>query len=156
MTPEHQQMLADHLKGDAYGGKARDEAYAAFHSRPPVKSETVQKPRPMTITGVISLLSQASVARLVVNPNLTDIRDKIQQQDYQGIALWGGLLAAGGQITPDELAAIQAALSATDSVTVVTETGPAPIEVLSMATSGFPNRVTADEFAAAWSAAGRN
>lgn len=65
----------------------------------------------VTLAGVMSLLSPASIAKLVANPNLTDIRDKIKDQDITGVSLWGQMLLAGEVITADEHTAITAAIA---------------------------------------------
>ncbi len=67
---------------------------------------------PLTIAGLLGALSQETAAKLAVNPNTTDLRDKVLAGDVAGVGLWVGLFAKAGIITADEYQAVQAALVA--------------------------------------------
>lgn len=65
---------------------------------------------PLTIAGLLGALSAETAAKLAVNPNTTDLRDKVLAGDVAGVGLWVGLFAKAGIITADEYQAVQAAL----------------------------------------------
>lgn len=67
---------------------------------------------PLTIAGLLGALSQETAAKLAVNPNTTDLRDKVLAGDVAGVGLWVGLFAKAGIVTADESQAVQQALAA--------------------------------------------
>lgn len=152
LTPEHAKLLQIALESAEYDGKTADQAFAYLHApgEPQIVTET--RPKPMTLTGIMTLLGPESIGKLVNNPNLTDIRDKIIGQDFNGVALWGQLLVAGAVITTQEYAAIAAALQETEEIEISRTEPPAPIAVLSKTegVSGFPNTISEEEFLAVW------
>lgn len=78
---------------------------------------------PLTIAGLLQGLSAESIAKLAVNPNVTDLRDKVLAGDIAGVGLWAELFAGGGVITAGEYQAVQASLAAAvpNGVTVTVE-----------------------------------
>lgn len=67
---------------------------------------------PLTIAGLLGALSAETAAKLAVNPNTTDLRDKVLAGDVAGVGLWVGLFAKAGIVTADEYQAVQQALVA--------------------------------------------
>lgn len=72
-----------------------------------------QIPKPLTLVAVMGCVGTDSMAKVVANPNLVDVRDKITANDHQAVGLWAQLFAMGGVITSAELAAINAVLAQT-------------------------------------------
>lgn len=78
-------------------------------------------PAPVTVLGVLGLLSEASLARLSVHPSAPTIRDDVVKGDRAAVGNWAMLLAARpdpsnpasvGTITPAERDAVISSLSA--------------------------------------------
>lgn len=109
MAPEELNALRLEIVGDsdlkalAVAGRDGDIARAM---------STASTAQPLTISGLLGGLSQASAAKLAVNPNVTDLRDKVLAGDLAGVSLWVELFAAGGIVTADEAAAVSAAIAA--------------------------------------------
>lgn len=148
-----EQVLQEEFAGSFYDGLAADAAFAAFTIGRDVVTQE-QRLKLFTVSDVLSLVGQPSMARLVMLPSLTDIRDKIQQNDREGVLLWGAMLTAAGTITEQEAAAISAVCQATEAVDV-TNHEDARILSAFAGLADFPNTITREQFDAAWSAAGR-
>lgn len=101
------------LRNDLYNGPLKDDLLPLLESaddRAVSKMYNTKTAASMTLIGILSLLSEESIQKLVVNPNLTDIRDKISEQDFIGVQMWGQMLVAGSQITTEEYANIVASI----------------------------------------------
>lgn len=70
-------------------------------------------PAPLTVASIIGLLSPAAVGALSRNPNTSTIRDDIRKQDREAVVTWATALTAAGDVTPDELAKVEAAVQTT-------------------------------------------
>ncbi len=109
MTSEELNALRLEIVGDAdlkalaIAGRDGDIARAM---------STESTAQPLTLSGLLGGLSQASAAKLAVNPNVTDLRDKVLAGDLGGVSLWVELFAAGGIVTAEEAAAVSAAIAA--------------------------------------------
>lgn len=66
----------------------------------------------LTIEGLLSVLSTESAAKLAVNPNTTDLRDKILSADTWGIKLWIAIFYKAGMLTDLENTTINGAVDA--------------------------------------------
>jgi len=66
----------------------------------------------LTIVGLLDALSSETAAKLAVNSNTTDLRDKLLAGDIVGVGLWVGLFAKAGILTAEEYQTIQLALVA--------------------------------------------
>ncbi len=146
-------VLDEELRESLYDSLTADEAFAFFNEGRDV-TNTVERPVPLTVAGVLAGISQESASKLVMLPSLTDIRDKIQANDLEGVLLWGQLLAMADIITPEEATAIQAACVLTEKVEVTTRED-ARVIVAFVGHAGFPNQIDREAFDAAWSQAGR-
>lgn len=97
-------ILADkYLKALAIAGRDGDIARAMT---------TASTATPITIGGLLGGLSPESAAKLAVNPNARDVRDRVLAGDLAGLSLWVSLFTAGGVITENEAATITAAIQA--------------------------------------------
>jgi hypothetical protein len=140
----HRAALKAELQRPEYAGLSGQEAYDLLHlAQPVVTTRTV--PKAMTLVGVLSQLSPESAGRLVRNSNLTDIRDKILGQDFQGVSLWLSLLVLGGEITQLEGQAMVAAMSDTEEITTTTYTSPR-IGTAFLRVPGMPNLIEPEFF----------
>ena len=137
-----------------YDGMTAEQALQVFNDGRTVESTAVV-PKQLTIAGVLGLLSQPSISKLVALPSLTDIRDKIQQGDAGGVALWGQVLVASGIITQDEGVAIAAKLTETEEKTVEQYDPPRCSQALA-GVPGAPNRLDQADFQDVWTKAGRS
>ncbi len=68
--------------------------------------------QPLTISGLLGGLSQASAAKLIVLPSLTDLRDMVLSGDVAGVGLWVAFYAKAGVVTAEEAATVNQALAA--------------------------------------------
>ena len=148
-----EQVLQDEFAGSFYDLMSDDDAFFVFTSGWTLKT-IEQRPKPFTVSQVLALCSQASLAKLVMLPSLTDIRDKIEANDGDSLLLWCQFLAGAGTITTSEATAIAAACQATETAEVETEESPR-IHTAFAGHAGFPNEITREHFDAAWAAAGR-
>lgn len=69
---------------------------------------------PLTIAGLMGLLSPQSLAKLATNPNVMELRNQIKAQDLDGVRMWAALFVGGGVITQEEHAAVVAACHAAE------------------------------------------
>jgi hypothetical protein len=148
------QVLQSEFANSFYNGMTADDAFAAFTAGRSVTT-TEQQLKPFTVGEVLSLCGQGSLAKLLLLPCLTDIRDKIQQNDREGVMLWGTVLTAGGVITQGEAEEIAAVCQATESVEVETVEDPRVFAAFA-GKADFPNMIDRAQFDAAWAAAGRS
>lgn len=97
----------------------------------------------LSIAGLLGGLSAASIAKIAVNPNVTDLRDKVLAGDLAGVSLWAELFAGGGIIEPAEYQAVQAAIAAAvpNGVTVTVE---------QVSRAMLPHRINGKAGAANW------
>lgn len=149
-----EEVLQSEFEKPDYDGMTADAAFAAFTVGRDVVTQE-QRLKPFTVSDVLSLVGQLSMAKLVMLPSLTDIRDKIQQNDREGVLLWGAMLTAAGTITEQEAAAISAVCQSTESVDVTTRED-ARILAAFVGLADFPNTISREQFDAAWAAAGRS
>lgn len=149
-----EQALQEEFAHSRYEGVDADDAFDLFTAGRSVVN-TEQQLKPFTVGEVLSLCGQQSLAKLVALPCLTDIRDKIQQNDREGVMLWGQVLTAAGTITQQEANAIAAICQATEEVEVTTEEMPRLFAAFA-GRANFPNGITREQFDAAWAAAGRS
>lgn len=148
-----EQVFQEEFSHSRYDGVDADDAFDLFTLGRSVVT-TEQQLKPFTVGDVLSLCGQESLARLVMLPSLTDIRDKIEANDRDSLLLWCQFLAGAGTITTSEATAIAAVCQATETAEVETEESPR-IHTAFAGHAGFPNEITREQFDAAWAAAGR-
>jgi len=68
---------------------------------------------------LLGKLSAESIGKMLNWVHLTDLRNKVVQQDREGIALWVNMLPAGGYITIAERDAVLLALAETEEIPAV-------------------------------------
>lgn len=66
---------------------------------------------PMTVAGLLGLLSAESLGKLATNPNVVELRNQVMAQDVAGVALWAALFVGGGVISQTEHDAIIASIN---------------------------------------------
>jgi len=145
LAPELKALLLAELRSPVYAGLSESEAFGRLNDPQPV---TGTRAKPLTVAGVMSLLSPASVAKLLPLPCLIDVRDKIQGQDRDGVALWAQVLAMGAVITAEEAGSVVASLEATEVVDAGTL--PPRINTEFGGVPGMPNRLKPEVFAELW------
>ena len=67
---------------------------------------------PLTVNGLLGLLSSASMAKLATNPNAVELRNQVEAQDIEAVKSWATLFKGGGVITASEHTAVIAACNA--------------------------------------------
>lgn len=152
MNDQQLAALRDELRDDAYTGLSSDAAFALLNEPQRIDMErTIAVP--LTLEGVLTVLSQETAQKLATNPNLTDIRDKMLAADTAGVALWVGLLAKADILSAEEIAAMQGALAATQTVTETTYKPPRIARKFRLdgAVVSMPNIVDRADFDLAWS-----
>lgn len=145
MNDDIKSRLLDELRSPVYAGLSESAAYSLLNDPQPV---TETRSKPLTVAGVMSALSQASIAKLLPLPCLIDVRDKIQSQDSEGVGLWAQVLAMGGVITQQEAGSVMASLDETEDV--VTGEKPPRINTEFGGVTGMPNRLKQADFAELW------
>lgn len=144
LTDTQAAALRVELQRPEYAGLTADQAFALLHN-PQSTSSTSTVPRTLSLASILSGISQESAAKLAVNPNVRDLRDKILAQDRVGVGLWVALFAQAGVITASEANMVNAALVATDEVTT-TITGLPRISVAFHGVAGMPNKIDRADF----------
>lgn len=153
LTPNQQATLIVELRDAAYSGLSADDAFALLNS-PKAVVTTKMVPSSLTLAGVMQILSAETATKLVNNPNLTDIRDKIIANDMNAVALWLGMFAKTGVLTANEVTALRAAMQQTQAVSETTYIPPRiakPFYVNGVNVS-MPNAIDRTDFDSAWSA----
>jgi len=148
LTTEQQALLRTELHQSVYTGLTADRAFALLNNPQTVTtSQTV--PVTMDVAALLGQLSAGSVKNLANWPHLTDLRDKIQSQDQQGVALWGQILVAAGLITQTEHDAVVATISQTTTRQIQT-VEPPRVMTSFVGEAGFPNYIERADFDAVW------
>lgn len=144
LIEEQIERLLTEIRKPEYDGLTEQEAYDHLHLPYTI---TTQRTRalPLTIQGALGALSAESKAKLAVNPNVRDLRDKILAQDLAGVSLWVALFAGGGQITTDEAAALASTIGQTENYETH-ETFPPRIGKAFLRMQ-MPNAIRRDDFA---------
>ena len=91
-----------------------------------------QVPVTLTATGMMSLLSSASMANLRNFQGLTQLLMDIEGQNRTNVGITAAFLEASGDITSAEYTSIQSALTATQADPTWTSTVPGPCRLLTM------------------------
>ena len=78
---------------------------------------------PLTVNGLLGLLSPSSMAKLATNPNAVELRNQIAAQDIESVKSWATLFKGGSVITAGEHTAVISACNAAqpNSVTVTAD-----------------------------------
>lgn len=137
-------ILRDELRNSIYNGKTVDEAYHILHDTQ-ITTTTTTRQKPPTITESLNVFSSETCAKLTVNPNLTDLRDKLLALDIAGITLWLTLFLKGGIVTQEEVVQLQTLLQRTESVETRTES-PARFFTVFRDVPNMPNIIELEDF----------
>lgn len=149
-TAMHDALKAE-LQRDVYSGLTRQQAWDLLHL-PQTTVTTVTQPVPMTLEAVMGAIGTGLAAVLEL-PSFTDLRDKVQNQDRQGIGLYATALQIAGKIDDTQKAAVLAIVSATEDVQVET-VHDARICRAFIGVTAMPNVIADTDFDAAWAEIG--
>ena len=147
-----QQRLVIELSSSLYENTMQIDAFAFFNANQVVMTET--KPRTILLDDLLTMLSPESAAKLVDWPMLGDLRDKVAAQDHVAVIKWLTFIR-GTKITDTEFASAHAYLTETQEVQTTAEIIPRYWDVI-RGIPGGPNVVSEEQFATAWTAAGRS
>lgn len=146
-------ILKQELLNSHYNGMSADEAFASLTNGRKIKTVS-QKNVPLSLPSIMAVCSSQSLGKLVTLPCLTDIRDKIQNNDRDGVKLWGQLLAAAGIITPEECQEITRICGLVADIETFIDEPPRMIGVFN-GNPDFKNTITRSQFDTAWLSTGR-
>lgn len=141
LTSEQLAALAAELQDSRYSGKTPDEIVAILHAKPEIRTPQPPKLAELTLIAVLSILSDASATNLSKLPLFTDVRDKIKQQDREGVGMYALFLAKAGAITAEEAISIGQLLAETVEQPEVVTVGKSRFELALKFVPGFPNKV---------------
>lgn len=148
-----QKRLVDEILKPEYANKTREQAFAFLNAVEEVSTET--KLREILLDDLIEMLSPESAAKIFAWPMQGDLRDKVAAQDHASVIKWVYFLEKAGAISPGEFSEAYGYLTRTQQVQVTTPIQSRVWDVIRAIPNG-PNAVTTEQFAAAWTVAGRS
>lgn len=134
-----------------YDNKTQAEGFALLNATESIVTET--KSVPFTLAELLAFLTTESKAKLVDWLGLVDLRDLVKAQDHAGVIAWLAFIT-GTKIEKPEYDKAYDHLTRTQEVQTVIPIQARVWDVVRAIPNG-PNSVTEEQFAAAWTAAGR-
>lgn len=144
--------LLEELALPLYDNKSQEEGFALLNSTS-ITSEITQL-KPITLTGLLSNISMETKANICDWVHLLDFRNKVEQQDRIGIAMYIDILLSANKIKEEEATRIIGMLNDTETIVVTSDCVPRSFNII-RGIPGGPNVVSEAQFAEAWKSAGR-